>query len=243
MTIWAHESEETGRLFHRTLSDYDLCVYLALHGGRLPDDKAVPPYSTDDALIRDAIQATFGPLGLSLTNYEEAHGSQPYLIVRRDGRKLFWPIREQTRALCLCDAATKLAALLSVKRPVPDLQMGFYWFEPSPGVYFYPERFSLYGEKEILGYPFAFASSEPFPVFVSGSGSRATVTGIGSPLDWPSNDGTIDVPIDRLPGVFGPRIEPPKDWRPDHHPERLLEYPDLLEDEDEDEDEDQASST
>ena len=209
----------------------DLRVYLALHGGRLPEADAVPPYTTDEALIRDAVQDTFAPVALSWKDCWKGTSDLPHLTVRRNGRKLFREFCEGTRAQSLCTAAIKLAALLSVDRPVPVLQMGFYWFRPSPGVYFYPERFTFQREGVRHGYPFAFCSSEPFPVFVVGGGGRAVVTGIGCPLDWPDNDGAIPVPINRLPGEFGPRIEPPTDWHADYHPEQLDPYLDLWDDE------------
>lgn len=200
----------------------DLRVYLALHGGCPPEDGEVPPYSTDEAVILAAIQAAFEPVEMTWKNHWKGTGEMPHLVVRRHGRRLFKDLCEGTRAETLCDAAIRLAALQVKRLPAPDVRTGFYWFKPRPGVYFYPERNR--GCPVVMRYypPFAFSSSEPVPVFVSGTRSKALVTGVGSPLDWPDNDGAVSVPIQRLPGEFGPRIDPPADWHADYHVERQL---------------------
>lgn len=71
-----------------------------------------------------------------------------------------------------------------------------------------------------------FQTSEPIPVFVRGHGKEAMVIGVGYPLEWPeypADGGAYEVPVGVLPGEFGPRIEPPREWQAKYDVARLLE--------------------
>lgn len=194
--------------------DLDRRVHSALHGSPLADDEQVPTYSTDGVVIFDALRAALGPVDVSRTD-RGCRRHLPYRYeVTQEGRKLLWA-DGKTEALALCSLALSLAALRAAKRPVPDMATALYWFRPARGVFFEPNSSFP---------PFCFSTSEPFPVFVKSGKGETTAIGMGCPLDWPEypvDGGAYAVAVDRLPGEFGPRIEPPKAWHADFDPERL----------------------
>ena len=230
MTIWARESEEFDEQLHHILFGDD------------PDAGPAPPYSTDRVAIRKAIEQAFPRVELGWEDADpEDWNPRPVLLVLNGGRQLFWHIVKDSQALCLCEAAIKLMALTAPVRPVREAETGFYWFRPHPGVHFFPTRHFTSpatrrgGQEEvILDHPFAFSVSEPFPVFIRRRRGEPQATGVSFTIEWPENDGAIEVPLRRLPGELGPRIEPPDDWHADYEPEQLIELPDGGEELDED---------
>lgn len=204
----------------------DRATYAALHGGRF--HRAPPAYLGDEpeALILVEIEEAFGRL-----DFEWSAKSDHVRVTVRKGRgarrQAICSVFGLTRTGALCAAARHLAAFHARTYRVPRIAPGrFYWFRPWPWHYFYPEDLrSLQGGEPPHGNPFAFATPTPFPVYVHRDlchvrGAYRHVlaaTGVcatADPVGWPENcDGApIAVPLSRLPGDLGPRIEPPAGW-------------------------------
>ena len=85
-----------------------------------------------------------------------------------------------------------------------------------------------YGRSVSEGPIFVFSVSEPMPIYVREVRGQMVATGMERPLDWPRDTllrGGAEIPLERLPGEIGPRIEPPADWHAEHHPEHLEAEP------------------
>lgn len=199
----------------------DAEVHVALYGVGLVEGEQVPAYSTDEAIALQALQRQYGSLEL---RWGRRRGG-PTLDVLADGRLLFRGLWGRTRALAACSAVIHLAAHRALRRDVASMETGFYWFRPQSGVFFFPMLTRTEGGA-VSGTLFSFAKSEPIPVFVHRLGHALEVTGIGSPLEWPDDEGgPMTVPAEVLPGDYGPRIAPPRNWHPDHRPEESVEFP------------------
>ena len=196
-------------------------VHRALYGPARLEGEVLPAYSTDETVALEALQRHLGPL--ELTHWRHPRG--PALNVGEDGKLLFRALVERTRALAVCSAITHVAAYRAPRREVSPMETGFYWFRPVPGVCFFP---TLWRDDDgsIWGMPFSFTKAEPVPVFVHRLDDGLEVTGIGSPLEWPGDEGgPLTVLADVLPGDYGPRIAPPASWHPGHRPEESVEFP------------------
>ena len=213
---------------HRAGDDYDQLIHCVLFGADDKGGATVPPYSTDAEVILEAIRAVFGQVDMRWKRSTDRS-------VHEDGHRLCLEVRGEDEkaygnspAMALCDAALLLAAAL-VECAVPqDMQPGLYWFRPSPWVPVLPLEVSDYGRSVSEGPIFVFSVSEPMPIYVREVRGQMVATGMERPLDWPRDTlsrGWAEIPLERLPGEIGPRIEPPADWHAEHHPEHLEAEP------------------